>query len=473
VYRSTRRTLIDELGLEPGDDLRQLEQQILANDPALPPSNGPIALRSEPSRSTTPKQLPADLTDIIGRDAEVARIGTVLDPAHREGTTAPAICVVTGPPGVGKTTVAVHAATRLVDAYPDGQLYACLGGDDCESARPVDILRRFLSALGHPDVSAIRSQEECETVYRTLTATSGLLIVLDNALDEAQIRPILPAGSRCGILVTSRSWLTDLPGAGVEKLDVLSGGAAVAMLAAIAGPDRVAAAPTLAHRIVEQCGRLPLAVRIAGARLAAKPHWDLAVLARRLSDEAARLGELSHGALDVRRTLALSCGRLSPAADVLFRRLALLAGTDFPAWAAAALAGVSSAEAEDLLERLVDAWLVRAHGPDALGQLRFQLPELSGLYAAECLRNEYPRQAGRQAALRRLREGCHHLVCLAEPRGAVGSAAPVGEDMTAWRPPPAVIEAVVAKPVEWLDIEHPRLLARLRYLREDGWSPAT
>jgi DNA-binding SARP family transcriptional activator len=471
VYRSTRRTLIDELGLEPGDDLRRLEQQILANDPALPPSGGPLALRSEPSRGATPKQLPADLTDIIGRDAEVARIDAVLDPAHREGTTAPAICVVTGPPGVGKSAVAVHAATRLVDGYPDGQLYACVGGDDRESASPVDVLRRFLSALGHPDASAIRSQEECEAAYRTLTATSRLLIVLDNALDEAQVRPLLPAGPRCGILVTSRSWLTDLPGAGVVKLDTLSDGAAIAMLAATAGPDRVAAAPALAHRIVEQCGRLPLAVRIAGARLAAKPHWDLAVLARRMRDETTRLSELRYGTLDVCRTLALSRSSLGPAAGILFRRLALLAGTDFPVWTAGALADVSSAEAEELLERLVDAWLVRAHGPDSLGQLRFELPELPGLYAAECLREEDSRQAGRPAALRRLREGCHYLVCLAERHDRVGSAARVSEDTTTWRPPPAVIEAVVAKPAEWLDIERPRLLARLG--RPDGWSPAT
>ncbi|MDQ4094314.1 MAG: NB-ARC domain-containing protein, partial [Actinomycetota bacterium] len=263
VYHRTRGALVEQLGLEPGNELQRLEHAILIGDPVLEAPTTP---------AITPAQLPADISDFTGRKVQLATVAHLAAAADRR---AAVLVAITGKAGVGKTTLAVHAAHQLRMHYPDGQLFVDLRGVQARPLAPADVLARFLRSLGVNRAAIPEDVEERAALYRSRLADRRLLIVLDNAACEAQLRPLLPGTPGCAVLITSRARLAGLNGSRLVDLDILEFDQAVELLARVAGPLRVAAEPGAAREIVRLCGFLPLAVRIAGARLGARPHWRL------------------------------------------------------------------------------------------------------------------------------------------------------------------------------------------------------
>jgi transcriptional regulator with XRE-family HTH domain len=246
-----------------------------------------------------PRQLPLDIADFTGRQLALEWLHARMRPGE-EGSTAVVITAAVGKPGVGKTTLAVHAAHQLGSQFPDGQLYVNLRGAEAQALDPSEVLGRFLRALGAEGRSIPDDVDERADLYRSLMADRRALVLLDNAADEAQVRPLLPAGAGNAVLVTSRTRLTGLAGADVIDLDVLPPEQAVELLGKISGAHRVASEPAAAQVIAALCGYLPLALRIAGAKLAAKPQWRLQRLAHRLGEQHRRLDDLTFITVAVR-----------------------------------------------------------------------------------------------------------------------------------------------------------------------------
>jgi DNA-binding SARP family transcriptional activator/tetratricopeptide (TPR) repeat protein len=465
VYRGTRQFLVQELGVEPSRSMQDLEQAILRADPALEPVR-PAAdgAQRRPTLPVGPCQLPPDIEDFTGRQAAVAQVRRLLD---TERATAIVISAIAGKAGVGKTALAVHVAHRLRPHFPDGQLYVNLRGAEDQALDPAEVLAGFLRAIGVEGGVIAEGLEERVRQYRSRLAGRRSLVVLDNAASEAQVRPLLPASHGCAALVTSRAHLGGLEAAHLLTLEVLEADQAVELLAKLAGPSRVAAEPQAAQAIVRLCGRLPLAVRIAGARLAARPHWRLAVLAERLADERRRLDELASGDLEVRASLALSYHGRSQQERRLFRRLGRLAGPSFPAWVAAALVDSELAGAEGLLERLVDAQLVEAAGQDQAGQLRYRLHDLLGVYARERLHAEEPSSA-RQASLERVLQIYLMLAgradALLEPSGLHH----YGTDPDQGSADHPAVATVERDPLGWLEAERASLVVAVGQAHDAG-----
>ena len=375
VYAEARALLADELGVDPGADLARVHQQVLRADPAL--RAGPAAARPA-AGPPAPSTLPYDLPDFTGRAGDLDRL---LGPA---GTVV--ISALDGMAGVGKTALAVHAAHRLAGRYPDGQLFCDLHAHTA-GARPLTAnaaLGRLLRMLGVPPETVPDDLDGRAARWRAELAGRRVLVVLDNAASAAQVRPLLPGSPHCLTLVTSRRRLGVLDGATVLSLDVLPPAEALALFAAVAGADRVAAEPAAAAEVVGLCGQLPLAIRIAAARLAHRPQWTVAALAGRLRAESGRLAQLTLADRGVSAAFALSYAQLAPAERRLFRLLGRHPGADFDAWSAAALADRSPAQAEAGLEALVDAHLLRPAGP--------------GRYAFHDLLRDYARDLAPQDA---------------------------------------------------------------------------
>ncbi|MFE2409408.1 BTAD domain-containing putative transcriptional regulator [Kitasatospora sp. NPDC059408] len=406
-YEEARRLLADELGIDPGPELRALHQEILtgtlagpaaperaavavAAAPAAPverpvaagpvaePTAEPVAERApEPVGEPTaepvarPALLPAAPRDFTGRETELR---LVLDALHdgRDVT-------VTGAPGTGKSALALYAAEHARDAFPDGQLHADLRDSDGTPRSPRQVLGWFLRALGTAPAHVPDGLDERAQRYRTLLAGRRMLVLLDNAADDAQVRPLLPGGGATRTLVTGlRPDLAALEGARLVRLGPMSPAEAARLLASIAGPERLAADPESTARIAEYCDRLPLALRIAAARLADRPHWRPARLADRLAPAERRLGELRIGSLDITTALRPALAALdAPAAHAL----AVLAAAGLAALTAAdaaALLDLPLDDAEDVLERLCDARLLEP-GSGADHPARYRMPALVGL----------------------------------------------------------------------------------------------
>jgi hypothetical protein len=270
--------------------------------------------------------------------------------------------------------------------YPDGQLFVSLRGTDSHPAPPAHALERLLRALGAAGPAIPQSVEEQAELYRDLLAGRRVLIVLDDAFDEEQLRPLLPGSPSCGVMITSRIRITGLPGCRQADLDVLTEDQAVELLGKVIGRERVAAESAAARAVAGMCGLLPMAVRIAAARLAARPHWAVGDLAARLSDERRRLDELAHRGLHMRSSIADAYERLRPDAQVLFRLLSMLDTADFPRWVAAPLLDIDLPEAEELLEELVDVRLLEAER--LRGQIRYHFSDLVRMYGLERLEAE-------------------------------------------------------------------------------------
>jgi hypothetical protein len=318
-----------------------------------------------------------------GREPELARLDRLLRPGREY---APVIAAIDGAPGVGKSALAIRAAHRVADRFPDGHLYTDLQGGPGST---LTVLCSFLRALGSADRD-LTTIDEAAGRYRAVTATRRILVVLDNALDTAQIQSLVPAAPGCAVLVTSRRVLATLDGAAALHLDVLPAPQSVALLSGLAGPERIDADPAAAAEVAGLCGYLPLALRIAGARLAARPSWPVGALRDRLLGAPRRLDELQLGELGVRTSFQVSLHALrdSPVpADRLaaraFALAALLEDPDIGVPAAAALLDEPEAVAEAALERLVDVQLMANPAPG-----RYELRELVRLFAQECAGEE-------------------------------------------------------------------------------------
>ena len=291
------------------------------------------------------------------------------------------IPVVSGMGGVGKTALAVHAAHAVRSQFPDGQLYADLGGTSTRHTEPAEVLLGFLRGLKVSESAIPTGLHERSQLFRTCVAGQRMLIVLDNVASDAQVRPLIPGGSGCRVVVTKRTRLTTLEGAALIDLDVLEPEKGLALLIKIIGPDRVGADPVAARRMVDLCGRLPLGLRIAGARLAARPHWALARLVHQLEDRQRRLDELRLGGMDLRESLRCSYRRVSTQAQTALRRLAWLTVPDFPAWTVAAVLHEPLTTGEEVAEMLVDARLLNVVQSDSAGRPRYSFHELVRLFA--------------------------------------------------------------------------------------------
>jgi len=420
-----------------------------------------------------PELLPVDIADFSGREEQVEWLKSVLLPDERAVGLSPAVAVISGRGGVGKSTLALHVAHLIAPAFPDGQLYADL---HFAQADPALILGRFLRLLGVDGNALPTGLDQRAEWYRGLLAGRRMLLVLDNADSAAQLRPLIPGSPTCAVLSTSRSSLADLAGAQRLELDVPDTGDAVRLLAGVAGARRVAAEPAEAGEISRLCGNLPLALRIAGARLASRPHWSLARLAGRLADERSRLDQLAVGDLDVRGCLALSYRALEPAGARALRLLALLEGPGFGAWVAAPLLGLSLDEAHDLVDTLADARLldVLGQGPD--GQVRYRFHDLVRLFGRERAEAEEP-EATRTAALTRALGGWLALAEMAGRRLPARERPPVSGTTARWVVPPPVADAVCARPSAWFEAERLDLVAAVAQagrlgLDEHAWELA-
>ncbi|MFJ2440632.1 AfsR/SARP family transcriptional regulator [Streptomyces sp. NPDC087658] len=391
VYVDTRRLLADELGVDPRPELSRLQQRILRADAELA---GPAEANPPAGAFTRPAQLPATVPDFTGRGSFVRELGERL--AAGDGAVM-AVSALAGIGGVGKTTLAVHVAHTARAHFPDGQLYADLQGAGSVAVEPETVLGSFLRSLGLPDTAIPDSLEDRSALYRSTLDGRRVLVLLDNARDAAQIRPLLPGTAGCVALVTSRVRMVDLAGAHLVDLDVMSPEEALQLFTHIVGRERVTPEREAALDVVAACGFLPLAIRIAASRLAARRTWTVSVLAAKLADERRRLDELQAGDLAVKATFELGYGALEPPQARAFRLLGLADGPDLSLAAAATLLDLPLQEVEELLESLVDTSLLESAAPG-----RYRYHDLVRLYARSCAERDERPLSEREAALSRL-----------------------------------------------------------------------
>ncbi|MFC5833526.1 AfsR/SARP family transcriptional regulator [Nonomuraea insulae] len=462
-YTRARRTLIEETGLDPAEELHDMHQRILTQDPSLDlvvprvmaTTTGSYRGAEFSGAAPTAAELPPDIADFTGRDGEVADLTEVLiNP--RPGTVA--MAGVTGLGGLGKTTLAVHVAHRIADRFPDGQLYADLRGASADPARPEDVLSRFLFALGISATGIPESLEERVAFYRSCLAGRRVLILLDNVAGEEQVRPLLPGAPGTAVLLTGRVRLVGLEGASLLELDVLPSAQAMGLLRRIVGDERVQDDPDAALEITRLCGRVPLAVRISAARLLGRRQWSLSYLAGVLGEERHRLDELVAGDLDIRAGFEMSYRTLPAGAQRAFRLAGLLDAPDFASWAVAALLDVPVRQAEHEIETLVDAHLLNLTGTDETGRLRYRFHDLIRLYARERARRE-DSEPERQAALGRALGAWLALAEVAAEHVPGPCYALMHSRVPRWRLPAELSGALLADPMAWFGAEHAALMA--------------
>ena len=448
IYDEGRRLLSDELGIDPSRELVRRYEQILHNDPTLdsPPSAAPIDTQR-------PSTLPYDVSDFTGRAAELARLRAAVESASPRGLT---IITIDGMAGIGKTTLAVHAAHRLAEDFPDGQLFIDLHGftpghDPVDPGAALDTLLRAIGVPGGqiPDDLASRS-----ALWRVRAAGRRFLLLLDNAVDTAQIRPLLPGAPGCLVLITSRSRLASLDGAIPLFLSLPSRDDGQDMIGRVLGAERAGAEPEALDQLVDACGRLPLAMRIAAARLSNRPEWTVRHLVDRLRNAERGLAELAIDDRSVAATIRLSYNGLRPDHRRLFRLLGLHPGADFDAYAAAALAGTPVDQAERMMEDLLDARLLMQR---RVGRYTFH--DLLRSYAHSVVDAEECETDIRQASHRLI----DYYLYVADEAGGLIQPGAQRIDLDLDHPPAdAVPLADATEAFEWLDTERTNLLAVIR-----------
>ena len=489
AYRDAREVLVAELGIEPGPELRDIHRQILAGDavqmtkradgPAPAPVPGttvtaaesafndvatakaPVREAAEPAEPSPagPSQLPADIADFTGREAQVARLCDALtqpDPAAGPG--AVPLAIVVGAAGLGKTALAVHTAHQIRRHFPDGQLYINLSAASTEPMTAGDALARFLRAVGVDEAGIPAGEQERAALYRTRLTDRRMLILLDDAKDTAQVRSLLPGTAACAVLVTTRNRALSLAGAGSVDLDTLAPSEALALFSRIVADPRPFAEPEATAQVLAACAGLPLAIRICGARLATRRQWRIATMATRLGDQRRRLDELRADDLAVRASFQISYDSLTsgrPAMDLqhAFRLLGLWPGAWISLPAAAALLDVPDDETAEALETLVDVNLLGSPAPD-----RYQFHDLLRLFATERAQEQEPEERRRAAVERVL---CWYI--------EVASAASDCISPTRYRlptGPPNTISPLIRSEqdaLSWFDDERANITAAVRH----------
>lgn len=496
TYRSARVTMIDELGIEPNESLRELEHAILTSDaklrhPVLPPAAVVLAppvqpevveakpaplkapvraepVAAEPRAGDRPAMLPTDIADFTGRAKHVHAIAEHFALAQDDpGNRAVPVVVVVGKPGVGKTALAVHAAHRIAERYPDGQLFIDMHGGDAQRIGPAKALERFLRALGVPGNRMPESLEERAETFRHLLNDRRMLIVLDNVDSEHRVLPLLPGSRRSAVLVTTQSQLCALPGAIQVDLQAFDDDQSVALLSRIVGVGRLEAEIAAAADLARLCDHLPLALRIAGARLAARPQWSVAEFVDRLDDEATRLDELKHGALGVRASISVTYDAVEDDAKRLFRRLSILDLPVFSGWTSAALLDMPLPRAQDLLDDLADARLVEAVNTGHGVHSQYRFPGLVRVFARERL-VEQETAAERRTALERVLSALLYLSGQAHNRIYGGDFVSVRSPASRWPVRGRLGERLLDQPMQWLERERLTIVSAVRQAAQAG-----
>ncbi|WNV86436.1 BTAD domain-containing putative transcriptional regulator [Umezawaea sp. Da 62-37] len=472
VGRRARSTLIEEVGIEPGQELQDLERAILNRDPKLSlPTTGADPVAKRPSASpapeqqpVVPQQLPASISDFTGREGHLDEIRQLV--SGGAGGYGMPIVAISGKGGVGKSSLAVRVAHELSSEFPDGQLYADLRtphGDD----HTANLLARFLRALGVAGTAVPDDVEERAELYRSRLSGRRLLLVLDDVSSEHQVRPLLPGSPTCAVVTTSRSRLSGLSGAHWIDVGMFDVEQSVELLAKIVGRARIEAEQASVVELVTFCGGLPLALRIAGARLASRPHWRVDGLVRRLRDEARRLDELAHHGLELRSNIGLTYKVLDVQEQRLFRLFALVQAPDFPGWTAAALLDTSLVDAEDVLESLVDAQLLDVvKYPDSV-HVRYRFHDLIRVYAGEKL-VEVETADERAAALTRVLGAWLALAEEAHRREYGGDYTILHGTAPRWRDPDGEAAESIGNPMDWWECERRALVAAVRQAADAG-----
>ncbi|CAM5597856.1 hypothetical protein SXANM310S_01646 [Streptomyces xanthochromogenes] len=380
VFHEGRTVLAEELGVDPGTGLTDTHQAVLCGTLDLEPESGErrtatlVTVRAAAPEPPAPRphapaaplrapaMLPPDTAGFIGRARELAALRRLLTPGGRSAT--PRRCLITGMAGIGKTALAVHAAHENREHFPDGQLYADLAGPDGTAKDPRDVLVHLLRALGEqPPGAAPYDLDELVRVYRTSTSGRRILVLLDNAVDSRRLAPLLPAGAEAAALVTGHAHLAVTAGPVTLAVGPLSPEESLELLTVTAGRARTVAEPGAARLIAGHCAGLPLALRIAGAKLAARPHWSVARLAGRLAEPDSRLGELAFGELELADSLASWLERTDEGSRELLARLSVLGERPFSSASAATVLGLPDRRAEDLVERLAESALLETVRP--------------------------------------------------------------------------------------------------------------
>jgi DNA-binding SARP family transcriptional activator/tetratricopeptide (TPR) repeat protein len=467
-YQVIRRQLANELGIDPGLELQRLHQQILAGDPlaSQPEAAARPAVRPASAKPAVPRQLPAPPPLFTGRAAELSLLSSAL-PISEEPGPGMVIWAIDGTGGIGKTWLAVRWAHDHVQSFPDGQLYINLRGfgPSGSAVDPAEAVREFLDALGIPAGRIPAGLDAQVRLYRSTLAGKRALIVLDNARDVEQVRPLLPGSPGCMVVVTSRGQLAGLvaaDGACPLSLDLLTVGEARDVLASRLGGGRVSAEPAAVAEIIVRCAGLPLALAIAAARAAAYPGFPLARLADELRDTAGGLDAFAVGdaATDVRTVFSWSYQALSAEAARLFRLLGLPPRPDISAPAAASLTGVSRQQCRQLLAELTGAHLLAEHAPG-----RYVLHDLLRAYAAEKA-HAHDDEEHRRAAVHRVLD---HYLQTARPAALL--LHPRRESLDLAAPLPGVVPEGFAShdsALAWFTAERPVLLASIELAARAG-----
>ncbi|MEU4537002.1 BTAD domain-containing putative transcriptional regulator [Streptosporangium sp. NPDC023825] len=414
VFTDTRELLAEDLGIDPSPELAELYQRIITADPALG-----LKRAASPAVRQVPRQLPADTSDFTGRESEVDEM---VDALRAGNASALVISAVSGAGGMGKTTLAVHVAHRLAPDYPDGQLFVNLRGSGAQPLAPETVLGRFLRSLGAEVPADSEEPGERAALYRSTLADRRMLVVLDNAANVAQVRPLLPGAAECAVLVTSRAKMVGLSGVRQVDLGVLPHDEAMALLGKVVGEARVAAEREAAADLIGACGYLPLAIRIVASRLAARPAWSVARMRDRMADERRRLAELRVDDLAVEATFALGYDQLDAGLASAFRLLAVPDAADFSLGSAAAVLGLDEPDAEEVCEALVDVSMLESPSP---GHYRYH--DLLKIFA----RSRPDDEDVRRAALARLlgyylagMTAAYHLTYPGAPVSGAGPSSP-------------------------------------------------
>src|SRR5580700_8533559 len=494
AYGQARGVLAEELGVDPGAELRQCYAELLAKDEALTKDPGvapgsisagtvtagsrpPAPAVAEPrvARSVpAPAQLPADVADFTGREDQVKHLCDLLASGGVDADPgAVRIALVAGSGGLGKTSLAVHAAHRVSGSFPDGQLYVDLLGAAPQPLLPADVLARFLRDLGVDGRDIPADDDERAARYRTVLAGHRMLVVLDNARDAVQVRPLLPGTASCAVLITTRNRMPDLASTRLVDLNVLDDDEALTLFTRVVGDERVEAETEATAELLLACAGLPLAIRICAARLVTRSGWSIRAMANRLRDEHRRLDEMAVGDMAVRASFQVSFASLPAEAQPdgvapadAFRLLGLWQGPSISSAAAAALFGTPEYLTEDALETLVDAHLLESTSPD-----RYRFHDLLRVYSSERAVADLSAQV-RDAAVGRL---LHWYMRTSDaagtavaPHGYNIPLEPLGDD------PPLLNFTGVDDALSWYDSERVNLVAATRQasfvgLHEVAW----
>jgi DNA-binding SARP family transcriptional activator/transcriptional regulator with XRE-family HTH domain len=471
VYEEVRVRLDRELGLYPGEELSEAYLRVLRQD--VRAGNGGRARARPPALVATgqvvPRQLPAASRGFTGRARELAALSGLLERESREASGV-VIAALTGMAGVGKTALAVHWAHRVAGQFPDGQLFVNLRGSSLSGApvTPTEALRSFLTALGAPPARIPADTDGQAALYRTLLVDCRMLIVLDNAQDAKQVRPLLPGSPGCLVVVTSRNRLTGLAaaeGAHLITLGPLTDSTSRELLSTNLGIERARAEPAAVSELIALCGRLPLALCDVAARAVARPGLPLSALVAEMQDTRDRLDVLDTGesATSVRVVFSWSRAKLGDRAARMFRLLGIHPGPDITVSTAASLAGVPRGQAGLALTELCDEHLLTEHAPG-----RYGFHDLLRAYAAERA-HDSDSDAERRAAVRRVLDYYLHTASR-----AAALLCPYRTQVTWSRPPPSVVLEEIGGPAqaaEWFENERHALLAIIRQAADEYHAP--